>query len=131
MDQQQVRSWYVDSRACEEQEDGSLTLNLYENVELTSGHVCYIDDLSISGTTPNVAGNNRLYLYEYTPTGWTFVNQTVSSYNPLDPTNRFGQQTELTILANVNPHFNEVQKTMYLCFYFQPHNFEGYKFRII
>ena len=57
MDQQQVRSWYVDSRACEEQEDGSLTLDLYENVELT-GHVCYIDDLSISGTTPNVAGNN-------------------------------------------------------------------------
>ena len=109
MDQQQVRSWYVDSRACEEQEDGSLTLNLYENVELTSGHVCYIDDLSISGTTPNVAGNNRLYLWEYTPFGWTFLNEKVSSYNPLDATNRF-QQTELTIVANDNPSFSEALK---------------------
>ena len=67
MDQQQVRSWYVESRHCEEKEDGSLHFNLYENVEIGAGHVCYCDDLTISGTIPNVASNTRLFLHEWTP----------------------------------------------------------------
>ena len=62
MDQQQVRTWFVESRHCEEKEDGSLQLSLFENVEISVGQVCYLDDLSISGTTPNVAMNNRLFL---------------------------------------------------------------------
>ena len=57
----------MESRHCEEKEDGSLQLNLYENVEIGVGHVCYVDDLTISGTTPNVASNTRLFLNEWTP----------------------------------------------------------------
>ena len=102
MDQQQVRSWYVESRHCEEKEDGSLQLNLYENVEIGVGHVCYVDDLTISGTTPNVASNTRLFLHEWTPTGWTWLNQTAKSYSPLD-LNRY-QQTDLTITLNSGAH---------------------------
>ena len=73
MDQQNNRSWYVDSRHCDEKEDGSFALDLYENVELSAGDACYCDDLTISGTVPNVATNTRLYLYEFTPTEWSFT----------------------------------------------------------
>ena len=52
----------MESRHCEEKEDGSLQLSLFENVEISVGQVCYLDDLSISGTIPNVATNNRLFL---------------------------------------------------------------------
>ena len=41
MDQQNNRSWYVDSRHCDEKEDGAFALNLYENVELSAGDMCY------------------------------------------------------------------------------------------
>ena len=84
MDQQQVRTWYVDSRHCTESDDGSLQLNLYENVEINAGTVCCIDDLSLSGTTPNVAANTRLYLYEWTPQTWNFTG-TAIAHSPLDP----------------------------------------------
>ena len=67
MDQQNSRSWFVDSRHCAERPDGGFELNLYENVELSDNHACYIDDISIAGTMPNVSTNNRLYLFEWTP----------------------------------------------------------------
>ena len=44
MDPTGVRTWYVDSRQCQEQDDGSFSLNLWENVELSEGQACYIDD---------------------------------------------------------------------------------------
>ena len=80
MDQQQVRTWYVDSRHCEEKKDRSLQLDLHGSVELSAGHACYIDDLGVSGTLPNVATNSSLYLYEWTPTEWAFLGQTVTSF---------------------------------------------------
>ena len=64
MDPTGVRTWYVESRQCQEQDDGSFTLNLWENVELSEGQACYIDDLTIVGSVSNVSMNNRLYLYE-------------------------------------------------------------------
>ncbi len=73
MDTLNMRSWYVDSRHGDEDDNGSFSLNLYENVELSDGHVCYVDDLTISGTRPNVSSNNRLYLYEYTPKNFNFL----------------------------------------------------------
>ncbi len=91
----------MESRHCVEKEDGSLQLNLYENVEIGVGHVCYIDDLTLSGTTPNIASNTRLFLLEWTPVGWNWVNQTATSYSPLD-LNRY-QQTNLTIAENPQP----------------------------
>ena len=63
----------MDSRHCKEEADGSFHLNLYENVELADGHACYIDDVSISGTSPNCDTHTRLFLYEFTPKGWDFT----------------------------------------------------------
>ena len=73
MDQQNSRSWFVDSRHCTERPDGGFELNLYENVELSDQHACYVDDISITGTMPNVSSNNRLYLYEWTPSSFNFT----------------------------------------------------------
>ena len=96
MDPTGVRTWYVDSRHCAEQPDGSFQLNLYENIELSEGQACYIDDVTIVGTHSNVSSNNRLYLYEFTPANFDFVG-TCKSYNPTD-LNRV-QTTTLTVLA--------------------------------
>ena len=63
----------MDSRHCTEQDDGSFQLDLWENIELSEGQACYIDDLTIVGTMSNVSSNNRLYLYEFTPSSWNFV----------------------------------------------------------
>ena len=106
MDPTGVRTWYVDSRACIEQDDGSFQLDLWENVELHEGQAAYLDDLTIVGTMSNVTiQNNRLYLYEFTPADFNFVG-TVESYSPVvvgrtqtttltivrrDPTERFPQ----------------------------------------
>ena len=83
MDPTGVRTWYVDSRQCDEKDDGGFSLNLWENIELSEGQACYIDDLTIVGTMSNVSSNNRLYLYEFTPSSWNFVGS-VKSYNPRD-----------------------------------------------
>ena len=40
MDPTGVRTWYVDSRQCQEQDDGSFSLNLWENVELSENQAC-------------------------------------------------------------------------------------------
>ena len=73
MDQQNSRSWYVDSRHCREEADGSFHLPLYEQVELADGHACFIDDVTISGTSPNCDTHTRLFLYEFTPKNWDFT----------------------------------------------------------
>ena len=78
-----VRAWYVDSRHCREMDDGSFELSLYENVELSEGQACYVDDLTIVGTQSNVSSNNRLYLYEYTPANFNFLGP-FKSQNVLD-----------------------------------------------
>ena len=83
MDPTGVRTWYVDSRHCTERDDGSIELDLWENVELHEGQAAYIDDLTIVGSMSNVSTNNRLYLYEFTPTKWSFVGG-AKSYNPTD-----------------------------------------------
>ena len=49
MDPNSVRTWYVDSRHCVEQSDGTFQLNLYENVELGEDQALYVDDLTIVG----------------------------------------------------------------------------------
>ena len=94
MDPTGIRTWYVDSRHCTEQDDGSFQLDLWENVEVSEHMAVYIDDLTIVGTMSNVSSNNRLYLYEFTPSNWQFAG-TVKSYNPSD-LNRY-QTTTLTI----------------------------------
>ena len=95
MDPTGVRTWYVDSRACIEQDDGSFQLYLWENVELHEGQAAYLDDLTIVGTMSNVTiQNNRLYLYEFTPADFNSVG-TVESYSPVD-TGRT-QPTTLTV----------------------------------
>ena len=47
MDPTGVRTWFVDSRHCKELDDGSFQLDLWENVELSEGQACYIDDVTI------------------------------------------------------------------------------------
>ena len=108
MDPTGVRTWYVDSRHCEEQDDGSFQLNLYENIELSEGQACYIDDLTIVGTQMNVSSNNRLLLYEYTPTNFNFVGE-VKSYNPTD-LNRYQLNTlQVTAFAGTD-RFSQAYK---------------------
>ena len=59
MDQQQVRTWYVDSRHCEEKEDGNLQLNpgLPSEVGLLTNLVTLkLDHCGFSGTVPTQVG---------------------------------------------------------------------------
>ena len=83
MDPTGVRTWYVDSRHCREMGDGSFELSLYENVDLSEGQACYVEDLTIVGTQSNVSSNNRLYLFEYTPINFNFLGP-FKSQNVLD-----------------------------------------------
>ena len=99
MDPTGVRTWYVDSRHCRELEDGGFELPLYENVELSEGQACYVDDLTIVGTQSNVSSNNRLYLFEYTPVNFNFLGS-VKSHSVLDSLRT--QLADLTIENNTS-----------------------------
>ena len=105
MDPTGVRTWYVDSRHCRELDDGGFELSLYENVELSEGQACYIDDLTIVGTQSNVSSNNRLYLFEYTPVNFNFLGS-VKSHSVLDSLRT--QLADLTIENNTStdPNFS-------------------------
>ena len=109
MDPTGVRTWYIDSRSCTEQDDGSFQLNLWANIELHEGQAAYIDDVTIVSTMSNVTDqNNRLYLYEFTPTHFHFEG-TVSSYNPTDIGRT--QTTSLTVETRAGtPRFPQAYK---------------------
>ena len=74
MHSQDVRTIFVDTSWCTVENDGSFRMDLPQTVEAQPDLVGYVDDITVTGSLPQVStANNRLYVLERTPYGWDFA----------------------------------------------------------
>ena len=75
----ELRTIFADSTWANQNDDGSFSINLSEQLEIAPEHVLFLDNISICGNLPQIALHNRkLYVLERTPKNFKYKNFVVT-----------------------------------------------------
>ena len=75
----ELRTIFADSTWANQNDDGSFSINLSEQLEIAPKHVLFLDNISVCGNLPQIVLHNRkLYVIERTPKNFKYKNFVVT-----------------------------------------------------